>query len=174
MGDLAGLDVGYRIRRGLGLRAEISDRLVEMGRLGQKSGAGFFRYEKGDRTPIPDPVVDEVIAQIAAEQGITRRSFSSAEILDRLLLPMVNEAAKILAEGIALRASDIDVVWVYGYGWPVYRGGPMYWADSIGLKAIAGRLARIHQETGRAGFRPAPLIEELAASGKGFKDWTRG
>ena len=173
MGDLAGLDVGYRIRKGLGVRSEISDRIVEAGRLGQKTNAGYFRYEPGDRTPRPDPVVDAIIDDVIREKGTNKRHFTPDEILDRLMLPMVNEGAKILAEGIALRASDIDVVWVYGYGWPVMRGGPMFWADSIGLAKVRDKLMAQYNATGRENWRPAPLIEQLAAEGKGFKDYAR-
>src|SRR5438309_1957449 len=124
MGDLAGLDVGWRIRKGRGAKSPVADRICELGRFGQKTGAGYFRYEKGDRTPIPDPEVEKIIVDVATAQGITRRHVSDEEILQRLLYPMVNEGAKILEEKIAIRASDIDVIWVYGYGWPVYRGGP--------------------------------------------------
>ena len=130
MGDLAGLDVGWRIRKGRGVTSPVADRICELGRFGQKTGAGYFRYDKGDRTPIPDPDVEKIIVDVATSMGITRRPIPDEEILERLLYPMVNEGAKILDEKIAIRASDIDVIWVYGYGWPVYRGGPMFWADS--------------------------------------------
>jgi 3-hydroxyacyl-CoA dehydrogenase len=175
MGDLAGLDVGYRIRRGLSVTLKnIADRLVEMGRMGQKTNAGYYRYEPGSRTPLPDPEVDALIDAVARERGINRRAIPPAEILERLLYPMVNEGARILEEGIALRASDIDVVWIYGYGWPAYRGGPMHWADSIGLKTIRDRLAALHDETGREYWKPAALIERLAAEGGTFAGWRRG
>src|SRR5215472_15071817 len=121
MSDMAGLDVGWRIRKGRGMKSAVADRICELGRFGQKTGAGYFRYEKGDRTPIPDPDVEKIITEVAAEQGITRRHIPDDEIRERLLYPMVNEGAKILEEKIAIRASDIDVIWVYGYGWPVYR-----------------------------------------------------
>ena len=174
MGDLAGLDVGYRIRRGLGvIDKNIADRLVELGRNGQKTNAGYYRYEPGNRTPQPDPVVDALIDQVAQERGINRRPIEGDEILERLLYPMVNEGARILEEGIALRASDIDVIWIYGYGWPVYRGGPMHWADSIGLKKLRDRLARLHDQTGKEHWKPAALIEELAAKGASFAGWKR-
>ena len=174
MGDLAGLDVGYRIRRGLGVvEKNIADRLVEAGRMGQKSNAGYFRYEPGSRAPIPDPAVDALIDEVARERGVNRRHIPGEEILERLLYPMVNEGARILEEGIALRASDVDVIWVYGYGWPVYRGGPMHWADSIGLPKIRDRLAALYDETGREHWKPAALIEELAAKGGTFAGWKR-
>jgi len=174
MGDLAGLDVGYRIRRGLGMvEKNIADRLVEAGRMGQKSNAGYYRYEPGSRSPIPDPAVDALIDEVARERGVNRRHIPGEEILERLLYPMVNEGARILEEGIALRASDVDVIWVYGYGWPVYRGGPMHWADSIGLQRIRDRLAALYDETGREHWKPAALIEELAATGGSLAGWKR-
>jgi 3-hydroxyacyl-CoA dehydrogenase len=170
MGDLAGLDVGWRIRKGRGVTSAVADRICEMGRFGQKTGAGYFRYEKGDRTPIPDPEVERIIAEVAKAQGIQRRTISDQEILERLLYPMLNEGAKILEEGIAVRPSDIDVIWVYGYGWPVYRGGPMFWADQIGLRAVRDRLREYGRRTGDGFWKPAPLLERLAEQGKGFLD----
>ena len=168
MGDLAGLDVGWRIRKGRGAKSPVADRICELGRFGQKTGAGYFRYEKGDRTPIPDPEVEKIIVDVATAQGITRRHVSDEEILQRLLYPMVNEGAKILEEKIAIRASDIDVIWVYGYGWPVYRGGPMFWADQIGLKALRDKMLEFQKATGDAFWTPAPLLVRLADQGKGF------
>jgi len=168
MGDLAGLDVGWRIRKGRGVKAPVADRICELGRFGQKTGAGYFKYEKGDRTPIPDLEVEKVIVDVATSMGITRRAISDEEILQRLLYPMVNEGAKILDEKIAIRPSDIDVIWVYGYGWPVYRGGPMFWADSIGLKAMRDRLLEFKRQSGDAFWTPAPLLDRLASEGKGF------
>jgi 3-hydroxyacyl-CoA dehydrogenase len=167
MGDLAGLDVGWRIRKGRGERALVADRLCELGRFGQKTGAGFYRYE-GDRTPRPDPDVEKIIVDVSTALGVTRRPISDEEILQRLLYPMVNEGAKILEEKIAIRPSDIDVIWVYGYGWPVYRGGPMFWADSIGLRGIRDRMLEFGRQTGSDFWRPAPLLERLAAEGRGF------
>jgi 3-hydroxyacyl-CoA dehydrogenase len=168
MGDLAGLDVGWRIRKGRGTKSPVADRICELGRFGQKTGAGYFRYEKGDRTPIPDPDVEKIIVEVATEQGITRRHITDEEILQRLLYPMVNEGAKILDEKIAIRASDIDVIWVYGYGWPVYRGGPMFWADQIGLRALRDRMLEFQKASGDAFWTPAPLLTRLADEGKGF------
>ena len=167
MGDMAGLDVGWRIRKGRGAKSPVADRICELGRFGQKTGSGYFRYEKGDRTPIPDPDVEKIIVDVATSQGITRRYISDEEILQRLLYPMVNEGAKILDEKIAIRASDIDVIWVYGYGWPVYRGGPMFWADQIGLKTLRDRMLEFKKQSGDAGWTPAPLLERLATEGKG-------
>lgn len=174
--DLAGLDIGYAVRQH---RAKenpnahralpIPDRLVEMGRHGQKTRAGWYRYEEGDRTPYPDPIVAEVIAEIGKRLGIEQREFSDQEILHRLLFASVNEAAKILDEGIAYRASDVDVMWRSGFGFPRYLGGLMYWADGIGVKQIH---AQMLDWEGRYGdrWKPATLIAELAASGKGFLD----
>jgi 3-hydroxyacyl-CoA dehydrogenase len=168
MGDLAGLDVGWRIRKGRGVKSPVADRICELGRFGQKTGAGYFRYEKGERTPIPDPDVEKIITEVAAEQGIVRRHIGDDEIRERLLYPMVNEGAKILEEKIAIRASDIDVVWVYGYGWPVYRGGPMFWADTIGLRTLRDRMLEFKRQTGDAFWTPAPLLDRLADRSKGF------
>jgi 3-hydroxyacyl-CoA dehydrogenase len=170
MGDLAGLDVGWRIRKGRGVTSPVFDRLCELGRFGQKTGAGFYRYEPGDRTPRPDPEVERIILEVSRALGVQRREISDQEILERLLYPMVNEGAKILEEGKAIRASDIDVIWVYGYGWPVYRGGPMYWADQQGLKTIRDRLREWERRTGDPFWAPAPRLERLAEQGRGFLD----
>jgi 3-hydroxyacyl-CoA dehydrogenase len=138
-----------------------------MGRFGQKTGAGYFRYEGGDRTPRPDPEVEKIILETSKQMGIQRRAIPDEEILARLIYPMINEGAKILEEGIAIRASDIDVIWVYGYGWPVYRGGPMFYADSVGLKVIRDRM-REWQRTQGDVWKPAALLDRLATEGKGF------
>jgi 3-hydroxyacyl-CoA dehydrogenase len=170
MGDLAGLDVGWRIRKGRGLKSPVADRLCEMGRFGQKTGAGYYIYGS-DRSAQPDPEVERIILEVSKEQGIERRPISSEEILQRLLYPMVNEGAKILDERIAIRASDIDVIWVYGYGWPVYRGGPMFWADQVGLKTIRDRMVEFQRRDGGGEFwKPAALLNRLADEGKGFTD----
>ena len=176
MGDLAGLDVGWRIRkrqahtRPAHLRySSIADRICEMDRFGQKTGAGWYRYEPGSRTPIPDPIVEEVIVQTAKDAGITRRPIANDEIIPRCLYPLVNEGAKILEEGVALRPADIDIVWIYGYGFPRYRGGPMFWADLVGLKEIYDTMSRLHDEHGEW-LEPAPLLKKLASEGKGFGD----
>jgi 3-hydroxyacyl-CoA dehydrogenase len=167
MSDLAGLDVGWRGRKARGTRAPVADRLCEMGRFGQKTGSGFYRYE-GDRTQRPDPEVERLIAEVAKQEGVERRQIPDSEILERLLYPMVNEGAKILEEGIAIRASDIDVIWIYGYGFPVYRGGPMHWADQIGLKVIRDRLLEFERRSGDERWRPAALLTRLAERGQGF------
>ncbi len=169
MGDLAGLDVGWRIRQARGTPSPVPDTLCEMGRFGQKTGAGYYKYEAGSRAPIPDPVVDEVIAKAAADAGIERREISDQEILERLVYPMINEGALILEEGMAIRASDIDVIWVYGYGWPVYRGGPMFYADTVGVAKVYERICEFRDRFGDD-WTPAPLLEKLATEGKGFRD----
>ena len=168
MGDLAGLDVGWRVRKARGTKAPVADRLCELGHFGQKTGSGFYHYEGGDRTPRPDPEVERIILEVSQGQGIKRRQIPDDEILARLLYPMINEGAKILEEGLAIRASDIDVIWVYGYGWPVYRGGPMYWADQVGLKTIRDRMRELQQRTGDEFWRPAGLLGKLADQGQGF------
>jgi 3-hydroxyacyl-CoA dehydrogenase len=168
MGDLAGLDVGWRIRKGRGATAPISDALCEAGRFGQKTSAGYYRYEPGSRTPVPDPEVERIVVAASAAEGVARRAVAPQEILERMVFPMINEGARILEEGIASRPSDIDVIWVYGYGWPAWRGGPMHYADAIGLRQIAERLEVYARETGDATLRPAPLLARLAAEGAGF------
>jgi 3-hydroxyacyl-CoA dehydrogenase len=171
--DLGGLDIDWHVRQARGEKEPVVDALVERKHLGQKTGIGIYRYEKGDRTPQPNPEVDEIIAGAAKAAGIAPRAVSDQEVLERQLYPMVNEAAKILEEGIAIRPSDIDVIWVYGYGWPVYRGGPTFWADQVGLKTIRDRLLDYYKETGDEAFKPAALLNRLADAGKGFADFAR-
>ncbi len=168
MGDLAGLDIGWRNRKSLGKTAAIADALCEQGRYGQKTGKGFYLYEQGSRKPVPDPEVAELIRAQAERLGVRRREISAAEIIERTIYPMVNEGARILEEGIAARSSDIDVVWVNGYGFPVGKGGPMFWADQEGLKQICERLEHWHLETGKPVFEPAPLLRRLADEGGTF------
>ena len=176
MADLAGLDVSWRVRKAQAptrpahLRySPIADRICELGRYGQKTGAGWYRYDEGSRVPIPDPAIHELIAGVSAELGIERRAIDDAEIVPRCLYPLVNEGAKILDEGLALRASDVDVIWMHGYGFPRYRGGPMFWADLVGLRTIYDTMSRLHDEHGEW-LEPAPLLKRLAEQGKGFKD----
>ena len=166
--DLAGLDIGWRMRKAAGLRAEIADALCEAGRLGQKSGRGFYRYEPGSRTPLPDPDVETLIREKASELGVAQRAMGAEEIVERLLLPMINEGARILEEGVAARASDIDVIWANGYGWPVWRGGPMHYADRLGLSTVRDRLNVQAEALADDTLRPAPMIVELAARGRTF------
>jgi 3-hydroxyacyl-CoA dehydrogenase len=168
MGDLAGLDIGMRNRRSLGVKAAIADAICEMGRYGQKTGRGYYIYEKGSRTPTPDPEIEKLIEDKAREAGIDRRTISAEEIAERTMYPMVNEGARILEESIAARPSDIDIVWINGYGFPVGKGGPMFWADLTGMKKIADRLEYWHGRTGKEVFRPAPLLRRLADEGRTF------
>ena len=176
MADLAGLDVSWRVRKAQAptrpahLRySPVADRICEQGRYGQKTGAGWYRYEEESRVPIPDPAIHELIAGVSAELGIERRAIGDDEIVPRCLYPLVNEGAKILDEGLALRASDIDVIWMHGYGFPRYRGGPMFWADLVGLRTVYDVMSRLHDEHGEW-LEPAPLLKRLAEQGKGFKD----
>ncbi len=172
MGDLAGLDVSWRIRKGRGTKAPITDALCEQGRFGQKTGKGYYIYEPGSRVPRSDPEVESLILVTSREMGIERRPISKEEIVERMVYPMINEGARILEEGIAMRPGDIDVVWVYGYGWPVAKGGPMYYADQVGLGEIAGRLSHYAERLGDESLTPAPLLTRLAAEGKGFGSLT--
>lgn len=165
MGDLAGLDIGWRNRKARGLTAVIADTLCEQGHFGQKTGSGFYRYENGSRTPAPNPKVEALIRGKAAEKGIAPRVIATDEIIERTLYPLVNEGAKILEEKIAARASDIDIVWVNGYGFPVGRGGPMFWAGLEGASKIIARLEYWHERTGKDFFKPAPLLRRLAETG---------
>jgi 3-hydroxyacyl-CoA dehydrogenase len=168
MGDLAGLDVGWRARKGRGAKAEIADAICEMGRYGQKTGRGFFIYEQGSRTPKPDPEIEHLIVQASRRHGINRRQIDKKEIVERLIFPMINEGAMILDEGIAQRPSDIDVIWVYGYGWPVGRGGPMFYADQVGLSYVRDQLAKYAKAAGDKRLEPSRLLSKLAAEGSSF------
>jgi 3-hydroxyacyl-CoA dehydrogenase len=175
VGDLAGLDIGYATRRRRQAAdpnyrmLPIPDKLVELGRKGQKTGAGWYRYEKGDRTPHPDPEVARIIKEVAAEQGFEQKTFTDEEILRRLLFASVNEACKILEEGKAYRASDIDVMWLYGFGFPRYRGGLMYWADTIGVREVYNQIAAWHQRYGNR-WKPSALLRQLAESGTPLRE----
>ncbi|MBA4789913.1 MAG: enoyl-CoA hydratase/isomerase family protein [Rhizobiales bacterium] len=166
--DLAGLDIGWRSRKVTGIKAPVGDALCEQGRFGQKTGRGFYLYPAGARKGERDPDVEALIASLSAERGIARRAFTPGEIVARLLYPMVNEGAKILEEGIAARAGDIDMVWVNGYSWPAFTGGPMHWAEGEGLATIVAALDTYADESGDESLRPAPLLRRLAASGGTF------
>ena len=175
MGDLAGLDIGWAARKrraaeaGVAMTPMVADKLCEAGRFGQKTGAGWYRYESGKRDPIPDPVTEGLIEQFRREQGITPRPVDDAEVVERCIYALVNEGARILAEGIAARASDIDVVYLNGYGFPRHRGGPMLYADIVGLPTVVRALRRFAAEPGAdASWQPAPLLLQLAAEGKTF------
>ena len=175
VGDLAGLDIGAAGRRRRAAenpnyrKLPIADKLVELGRYGQKTGAGWYKYEKGDRTPHPDPEVAKIIKDVAAELGVPQKTFTDTEILRRLLFSSVNEACRILEEGKAYRASDIDVMWLHGFGFPRYRGGLMYWADGIGVKDVHAQIANWHQQYGER-WAPSRLLRELAESGTPFRE----
>jgi 3-hydroxyacyl-CoA dehydrogenase len=178
VGDLAGLDVGWRIRKEYrhlekpGIRqAFAGDRLCEMGRYGQKTGAGWYKYDE-NRRAIPDPEVTQLVRKWAAEAGIPQRQISKDEIVDRLIYALVNEGARILEEGYALRAVDIDIIYLNGYGFPAYRGGPMWYADTVGLKKVYDRVCEFHQTHGEL-WEPAPLLKRLAEEGKGFADYNK-
>ena len=177
-GDLAGLDVGWRIRKEYrhlekpGVRQPLAeDRLCEMGRYGQKSGAGWYKYD-AERRAIPDPEVAKLVRQWAAEAGIQQRQISAQEIVDRCIYALVNEGARILQEGYALRAADIDIIYVNGYGFPAHRGGPMWYADTTGLKKVYDRIREFHQQHGEL-WEPAPLLKRLAEEGKTFADFSK-
>ncbi len=165
-----GIELGWRRRQETGAKNFIGDSLAERGRFGQKAGKGFYHYEPGSRAPLPDPEVEQIIKEASRREGIERRAIPDQEIFERLIYPMINEAAKILDEHMALRASDIDVIWVYGYGWPLWRGGPMFYADLVGLEKIRDRMLELQKKHGDL-FRPAPLIERLVAGGKGIADY---
>ncbi len=167
MADMAGLDVSWFIRqrqaktRPSTLRYSfLPDRICELNRFGLKTGAGWYRYENGVRTPIPDPKITRLIEQTSNELGIKRRNISPAEILNRCLYPLINEGAKILDEGIATRASDIDIIWIYGYGFPRYKGGPMFWANTLGPSKIYDSLLELHEKHGD-GLKPTPLLKQV-------------
>lgn len=165
MADLAGLDIGWSAATSKG--ATVKDRLCEMDRRGQKNGAGFYDYDE-NRNATPAPIAVELFSEFAAKAGITQREISDEEILERCVLPMINEGAKILEEGIAIRASDIDVVYVYGYGWPVYRGGPMHYANSLGLDKVVEKLRAYQQSSGDDFWQPSQYLVELAGKGGRF------
>ena len=162
MSDLAGLDIGWDSSKSKG--ETLRDRLCEMDRRGQKTGAGFYDYD-AQRNRNPSPIVEQMILDIAAEKGVNRRPIDDAEILERLIYPMINEGAKILAEGMAYRGSDIDIVWINGYGWPVYRGGPMFYADTVGLTHVVERLRHYQGDTSGDDFAPSQLLIDLAEKG---------
>ena len=176
--DLGGTDVGTKTRIELFKRESrpapyfaIADTLTAMKRLGQKTGAGFYRYEAGDRKALPDTAVTQLIEQLAAKHGVSRRSIDAAEIVERCMLQLVNVGAQVLESGVAVRAADIDVVWVHGYGFPRHLGGPMFYADSLGLKHVLGRIEHYRSRVGGEYWQPAALIERLARHGQSFSQW---
>lgn len=178
MSDLAGLDISWSSRkrqaatRPAHLRySKVADRLCELGRFGQKTGAGFYRYEEGSRTPVPDPVVRQVIEDCAREAGIERRDIDDQHIVERCIYALVNEGARVLEEGIAGRSSDIDLIYVNGYGFPAWRGGPMFYADTVGLDKVYQRICEFHEQHGEF-WTPAPLLRKLAGEGRTFKEFS--
>lgn len=178
MNDLVGLDLGWRARQmakvkpeDVPLTARVVDKLCAMGRFGQKSNAGYYKYAEGSRQGMPDPVVAKLIAETSNELGIKRREIGDEEVLKRCLYPLINIGAQLLENGVALRAADIDVVYIYGYGFPKYRGGPMYYADQIGLDNIYQDILKFHQEYGEA-WKPSALLARLAKAGKTFASLT--
>jgi 3-hydroxyacyl-CoA dehydrogenase len=177
-GDLAGLDVGWRIRKEYrhlekpGIRQPIAeDQLCEMGRYGQKTGAGWYKYDE-NRRATPDPEVAELVRKWTSEAKIPQRQISADEIVDRCIYALVNEGARILEEGFALRAVDIDIIYLNGYGFPAYRGGPMWYADTVGLKKVYDRVLEFQKQHGEI-WEPAPLLRQLAEQGKKFAEFTR-
>jgi 3-hydroxyacyl-CoA dehydrogenase len=175
--DLGGTDVGTQARAQLYKRESrpdpyfvIADDLTRLGRLGQKSGFGFYRYAPGSRDALPDPDVTALIERLAADRGIVRRSIPEAEIVERCVLSLILIGARILEEGVTARASDVDVVWTSGYGFPRYLGGPLFYADTLGLAHVADRIRQYHSRHGHY-WRPVSLIDQLAAEGRSFVLW---
>jgi 3-hydroxyacyl-CoA dehydrogenase len=181
VGDLAGLDVGYRVRRERKDRPSdpryyrVADMLVEAGRLGQKSGRGAYSYTQGSgaasRRPVRDAQVEAMIAAEAARLGVERRAVSDEEIRERCLYALINEGAKLLAEGIAASPGDIDAIWCNGYGFPRFRGGPMFYADMVGCAAVLQGIRQLAERHGSEYWTPAPLLQEIAAAGDTFQAW---
>ena len=176
MNDLAGVDVRYLIRQeqkklyGERRQSIIIDNVYNTGRYGQKTNAGWYDYEVGSRKGNPSPLIEDLIIQTSAQLGIKRRTFSDQEILETYIYSMINTGAKVLEEKLAIRASDIDVIWHYGYGFPRYRGGPMFYADLIGLPKVYDGICKLNEKYGDW-VRPTELIEQLVREGKGFKDF---
>lgn len=172
MADMVGLDLGWRARKMMGgsneVTSRIPDELCELGRYGQKNGKGYYRYEEGDRTPLPDPEADAVIKRVAEELGYEQKSFSDEEILKRCMYPLVNIGANLLEEGHALRAGDIDTVYVNGYGYPTHVGGPMWYADTQGLDNVLADIERFYEETGDEVWKPSELLKKLVSEGRNF------
>jgi 3-hydroxyacyl-CoA dehydrogenase len=184
VGDLAGLDIGWALRKRRAAEfpgrdfSNVSDDLCEAGRFGQKTGAGWYRYDSGSRNPIPDPKVTAIIEQYRRQRGVTARAVGSQEIVERCIFALINEGARIIEDGIAQRSSDIDLVYLNGYGFPAYRGGPMFYADQTELRHIVRVLERIAAQPGSdtEAWTPAPLLVRLAEQGQtfsGFKGSTK-
>jgi 3-hydroxyacyl-CoA dehydrogenase len=177
MSDLAGNDIGWAIRKrhyaqsGKPARAHIGDRLCELGRFGQKTVAGWYDYRPVDRTAQPNAAVDDMIVRHSRELGIARRTIADVEIVERLVYSLVNEGAKVLEERIAQRASDIDLVYLNGYGFPVWRGGPMFYADTVGLSEVVSAINHYNPLPNGEPWVPAPLLARLAAAGESFSSF---
>lgn len=171
--DMSGLDVGWSIRKRRGTAFPIADTICERGWFGQKTGQGYYRYEPGSRTPLANPDVEGLILATSERLGIERRAIPREEIIERLLYPLINESARVVEEGVALRPSDVDVVYVNGFGWPKWRGGPLFHADETGLAAIVERLDAFRADTDDPSLEPAALLRELAASGSTFAEWQK-
>lgn len=178
--DLAGIDIGYKARQGLTpaqagpTKAHcVADRLVALGRLGQKTGAGFYRYDDHSRARQSDPLVMGIVEEQARAQGIVRRRLSDQELLNRMTFALINEGTKVLEEGIAQRPGDIDVVYVYGYGFPVFRGGPMHYADNIGLKTVYDTVCHYREQFGASLWQPSALLHQLAETGQTLARWAQ-
>jgi 3-hydroxyacyl-CoA dehydrogenase len=168
--DLAGLDVSWRMRQARGLSFPVADALCEVGRFGQKTGKGYYRYENGGREPLPDADADQIIADVRTRFGATPRPIAAGVVVERLIYPLINQAARLLEAGTALRPGDIDLIWINGYGFPAWRGGPMFYADQIGLATIRDRLDHLARELGEKALVPAALIERRIKEGRGFYD----
>ncbi|OWU84973.1 3-hydroxyacyl-CoA dehydrogenase [Oceanicola sp. 22II-s10i] len=171
--DLAGIDVGWLVRKERGEVMPIHDTLAEMGRHGQKTKRGFYIYEEGSRAGVPDPEVEQLIRKIAGEKGYTPREVSDEEIVERLIFALINEGSQILEEGFANRASDIDLIYIYGFGFPVWTGGPMKYADRLGLRTVADKLAQYAEVSGMDELKPKPLLARLAAEQSSFADYDK-
>jgi len=176
MSDLAGNDIGWAIRRRRALERpdfvypKIADKLCELGRFGQKTGAGWYDYPAGTRQAVPAAAVEALIMQTAAADGVARRELSDSEIVERLVFALVNEGAEILEEGIAARASDIDMVYLTGYGFPLSRGGPMFYADSLGLRHVCQSIQHFQAQPNGAVWRISPRLARLAQEARGFNE----
>jgi 3-hydroxyacyl-CoA dehydrogenase len=178
--DMAGIDVGVNVHKANASQFppdpayyQADFALFDAGRLGQKNGKGYYRYEQGDRTRHDDPEAIAIIAERARQVGVTSRTHTNQEIQERCLYPLLNEGLRILEEGVALRASDIDVVWAAGYGFPRYRGGPMFYAETIGLKTLLDGMLRYREIFGPTHWEPAPLLRKLVENGQSIADWQR-
>ena len=181
MADMAGLDIGYRLREQLDeseydVRASfLYDQLVGMGRLGQKTGAGVYDYEPGNRTPVPSPITEKLIAEAAEKYGIKQRKITDEDVIERCFYSLFNVGCDVLHEGMAYRASDIDVVYINGYGFPAWRGGPMHWAENaVGLDKVLDRIREFAELHGEKYWRPSPLLERLVADGGSLRDIQNG